>query len=81
MKDQYGKTIPSLAFVHIPVYAMRGYQDAGVDPNKTPGVNDDNPAATQNNDDKFTRALLDTDGLMAVFSGHDHGDRSEEQSP
>jgi hypothetical protein len=55
---------------------------AGVDSNKEPGINDDNPLAPQGidgdtytgGDIPFMTALLETNGLMAVFSGHDHGD-------
>ncbi|KAK3669955.1 hypothetical protein LTR78_010127 [Recurvomyces mirabilis] len=38
----YGKTIPSLAFVHIPTNASQALQtEAKVDPNHQPGINDD----------------------------------------
>ncbi|OQN99447.1 hypothetical protein B0A48_14424 [Cryoendolithus antarcticus] len=86
-------SIPSLAFVHIPVSAMLAFQQAsaGVSPTQEPGINDDNPLAPQGDaqgqgsvsgttftyggqDVPFMQALLDTPGLMAVFSGHDHGD-------
>jgi hypothetical protein len=83
LKEQYGRAVPSLAFVHIPVYAMAAFQSTGIDPKKEPGINDDNPLAMQGVDDSgnydgsdvpFMSALLQTQGLMAVFSGHDHGD-------
>ncbi|KAJ5655410.1 hypothetical protein N7507_007360 [Penicillium longicatenatum] len=79
LKDKYGKVIPSLAFYHIPADAMRVYQDNGVDSHKSPGLNGetvvqqgsgDSPYTGQ--DTPFMRALLDTSGLMATFSGHDH---------
>ena len=87
-KTQLGKKygndeIPSLAFVHIPVNAMLAFQDTGVKPHKEPGINADVPLAQQGqgNDNSyygqdvpFMAALLDTPGLMGVFSGHDHGD-------
>ena len=74
--------IPSLAFVHIPIYAFAAFQNAGVSPTEEPGINDDNPLAMQGiendtytgNDIPFMQALLDTPGLIAIFSGHDHGD-------
>lgn len=85
----YGKSIPSLAFVHIPVDAFLAFQDAGVDASKEPGINEDVPLAQQgvesgegssatvftyaDQDVPFMRALLDTEGLIAAFSGHDHG--------
>ena len=72
-----------MAFVHIPIYAMASFQkNAGVDQNKEPGINDDNELDAQGvwqdvytgSDVPFMSALLNTEGLMAVFSGHDHGD-------
>lgn len=85
----YGKSLPSLAFVHIPVDAFLAFQDAGVDANQEPGINADVPLAQQGvvsgegssetvftydgQDVPFMQALLDTEGLIAVFSGHDHG--------
>lgn len=84
LQSQYGSAIPSLAFVHIPVYASNAFQtQIGVDPNKNPGINDDNPCAIQGIDSNgdytgadipFMQALVNTENLMAVFSGHDHGD-------
>ncbi|KAG8169644.1 hypothetical protein KVR01_000389 [Diaporthe batatas] len=68
----YGATIPSLAFVHIPVQAFLKFQNAGVNANQEPGINDDNPLSPQ--DVAFMQALLQLEGLEAVFSGHDHGD-------
>ncbi len=45
---KYGRTIPSLAFYHIPVNAMLAFQQGpGVNPNQEPGINDDNPLAQQ----------------------------------
>ncbi|KAJ4419471.1 hypothetical protein N0V82_004916 [Gnomoniopsis sp. IMI 355080] len=85
----YDKSIPSLAFVHIPVDAFLAFQNVGVDANKEPGINQDVPLAQQgaqsgegssqtvftyeNQDVPFMQALLDTEGLIAAFSGHDHG--------
>ncbi|KAH8659888.1 Metallo-dependent phosphatase-like protein [Xylariales sp. PMI_506] len=92
LSAQYGKTIPSLGFVHIPTNASLALQqELGVDANRQPGINDDNPLAqqgqgwcTDDSDDSscvyggqdvpFMEALVSTPGLMAVFSGHDHGD-------
>lgn len=81
--------IPSLAFVHIPVDAFLAFQESGVDKNTEPGINEDVPLSQQGlqsdqgssdtvfnyggQDIPFMQALLDTKGLMAVFSGHDHG--------
>ncbi|TID20302.1 Metallo-dependent phosphatase [Venturia nashicola] len=80
---QYGRDIPSLAFVHIPIYAMAAFQirPGGVDKNKEPGINEDYPLAPQSivndtytaEDVPFMRALATTPSLKAVFSGHDHG--------
>ncbi|RDW82325.1 putative DNA repair exonuclease SIA1 [Coleophoma cylindrospora] len=91
LAQQYGTTIPSIAFVHIPVNAMAAFQTMGVNSQQEPGINDDNPLAQQGyaegqgtvsgnvftysgQDIPFMSALLDTSGLLAVFSGHDHGD-------
>jgi hypothetical protein len=92
--NKYQRTIPSLAFVHIPTNASLALQtQAGVDPNRQPGINDDYPLAPQaqgwcvngtdghgdpdcrygGQDVPFMQAIATTPGLMAVFSGHDHG--------
>lgn len=74
LKSNYGRSIPSLAFVHIPVSAMLAYQQTGLDEHREPGINDDNPIASQWPEDRsFVDALAATEGLLAVFSGHDHG--------
>ncbi|KAL7823483.1 Metallo-dependent phosphatase-like protein [Trichoderma gracile] len=91
---RFGRTIPSLAFVHIPTQASQALQtehgQASVDRHRQPGINDDYPVAQQaqgwcpdgRNDGKcgyggqdvpFMQAVATTPGLMAVFSGHDHG--------
>lgn len=66
--------MPSLAFVHIPISAMRTFQasPAGVDAHREPGINDDIPLDSQTGDSDFLDALLN-EGVLAVFSGHDHG--------
>lgn len=85
----YGQSIPSLAFVHIPVDAFLAFQEEGVDANSEPGINADVPLSQQGvesgegssqtvftydgQDVPFMQALLDTENLIAVFSGHDHG--------
>jgi hypothetical protein len=82
LTDTWQKTIPSLVFVHIPIYAMAAFQNAGVNKNQEPGINDDNPLAPQGitdgtytgDDIPFMSALLNTSKVIAVFSGHDHGD-------
>ncbi|OCL12249.1 Metallo-dependent phosphatase [Glonium stellatum] len=85
LQQRYNRTIPSLAFVHIPVHASFSFQQEGVDPHKEPGINDDNPLAHQGitcvdnvcsytgQDIPFMSALVKTPGMMAMFSGHDHG--------
>lgn len=78
--------IPSLGFVHIPINAMTAFQDGGIDSHKEPGINDDYPVSQQGlvkdedgidqytgKDIPFMSALLETPGMMAIFSGHDHG--------
>jgi hypothetical protein len=91
LQQQYGRIIPSLAFVHIPVNASLALQGKGVDSHRQPGINDDVPLAQQaggwcadgsnapgcnygGQDVPFMRAITSTPGLMALFSGHDHGD-------
>jgi Calcineurin-like phosphoesterase len=82
LKHKWRKKIPSLAFVHIPTNAVAAFQTMGVSPTNEPGINDDNPLAQQGvtngaytgADIPFMSALLETEGLIAVFSGHDHGD-------
>ncbi|KAL4789421.1 Metallo-dependent phosphatase-like protein [Aspergillus venezuelensis] len=89
---QYNKTIPSLAFVHIPTNASLAAQIIdGIDENQEPGINDDYPLAQQgqgwcedgtNSDEcayggqdiPFMKALVETESVLALFSGHDHGD-------
>jgi hypothetical protein len=82
MKQKNGRALPSLAFVHIPTFASAAFQQRGVDPNRQPGINQDVPLSPQGLDEKsvyaggdipFMQALLRTEGLLAVFSGHDHG--------
>jgi hypothetical protein len=61
---------------------MAAFQSTGIDARKEPGINDDNPLAAQTgssssndgSDVPFMSALLHAPGMMAVFSGHDHGD-------
>jgi len=91
LHQQHGRIIPSLAFVHIPVYASLALQEKGVDLHRQPGINDDVPLAPQaggwcsdgsntpgciygGQDVPFMHALSTSPGLMALFSGHDHGD-------
>ncbi|RYO63005.1 hypothetical protein AA0116_g4831 [Alternaria tenuissima] len=84
--QQYGRAIPSMAFVHIPIRATRSFQQNGRDRKTSPGLNEENIGhqgdvcdSTGNNckyggaDIPFMTALVETEGLMAVFSGHDHG--------
>ncbi|KAK8035534.1 Metallo-dependent phosphatase-like protein [Apiospora rasikravindrae] len=91
LTNKHQKTIPSLAFVHIPTNASLALQEAGVDGHRQPGIDDDVPLAQQaqgwcpdgrddgtcaygGQDVPFMQAITTTPGLMAVFSGHDHGD-------
>lgn len=87
--SKFRKVIPSLAFVHIPTNASQAAQtEEGIDPNRDPGINDDYVLAGQaqgwcangtnacdygGQDVPFMEAITTTRGLMAVFSGHDHG--------
>merc|ERR1712070_667689 len=48
LNAQFNRTIPSLAFVHIPTNASRALQlDVGVDPYTEPGIDEDTPLAGQ----------------------------------
>ncbi|KAE8446198.1 hypothetical protein EG329_012423 [Mollisiaceae sp. DMI_Dod_QoI] len=81
LKTKYGKDLPSLAFVHIPVTAFITVQDnllpnAGEESAHFPGLNDDVPLAYEGTgwqDFPFMQALVDTPRLHSVYSGHDHG--------
>ncbi|KAL4911730.1 Metallo-dependent phosphatase-like protein [Aspergillus aurantiobrunneus] len=92
LSQQYQKTIPSLAFVHIPINASQAAQTmVGIDAHREPGINDDYILAQQaqgwcedgansarcaygGQDGPFMEALVGIDGVLGVFSGHDHGD-------
>jgi hypothetical protein len=74
-----GKAIPSLAFYHIPAHAMLRYQKDNFNRRTTPGINGEVVVSQgsgdtdySGQDSQFMRALLDTPGLIATFSGHDH---------
>lgn len=84
LRRQHGRIIPSLAFVHIPVQATAVFQQSGKRTEATePGLNydyighqgecPDSPTCWNGGDKSFMRALVETEGLLAVFSGHDHG--------
>lgn len=85
---EYGGIVPSLAFYHIPAHAMLGYQEEGVNPNTSPGINGE-VVGSQGTDDtdytgqdrRFMQALLNTTGLLATFSGHDHKNDWYEPQP
>ncbi|CAI6339854.1 unnamed protein product [Periconia digitata] len=69
--------IPSLAFVHIPPSVTAAFQKSGLRTEATePGLNEETintqAEGIKGGDHKFLQALIDTEGLMAVFSGHDH---------
>ncbi|PVH92252.1 Metallo-dependent phosphatase [Periconia macrospinosa] len=69
--------IPSLAFIHIPPSITEAFRKSGLRTEQTePGLNDEIISVLADGipggDRAFLQALLETDGLMAVFSGHDH---------
>lgn len=59
---------------------MRAFQKSGVSPASEPGINEervhqqgyDPKSGYHSQDFPFIRALLNTSGLIATFSGHDH---------
>lgn len=85
LSKQYDRVIPSLAFVHIPIQASLGLQKLRKeDSSIAPGINgeiighQDTPCDADGKcqyggkDSPFMNALVQTEGLMGVFSGHDH---------
>lgn len=77
LSTTYGTSLPSLAFVHIPIHASAAFQSAAVNSSTAPGINVDGafPGQGQHDQDApFMQALLATKNLTAVFSGHQHGD-------
>ena len=80
LTSTYGQTIPSLAFIHIPVHPMRAFQQSGVSPSREPGINGErvqeqgygSDTGYISQDFPFINAMLNTTGLVATFSGHDH---------
>jgi hypothetical protein len=75
--------IPSLAFVHIPVQATRAFQRSNSRGESTePGINTevighqddcDGIDCYNHRDYIFMKVLVETKGLVGIFSGHDHG--------
>jgi hypothetical protein len=79
LTDHYGTVIPSLAFFHIPISSAYHFQNKpSVNPSKEPGQNGEKVTWQGGMYDKnihdveFMKALVETDGLLATFSGHDH---------
>lgn len=80
--QQNARIIPSLVFVHIPVQATRAFQKTLRTEATEPGIDDDvighqgdcpGIDCYTRADYGFMKALVETEGLVAVFSGHDHG--------
>ena len=76
-------SLPSVAFVHIPILPFVDLQqqsNPAVHGPHYPGLNADVPPAQQGYSKTgreaipFMQALLDTPGLHSIYSGHDHGD-------
>lgn len=77
LRRKHGKTIPSIAFVHIPPHVFLLAQELGLDPKRFPGLNEDVPVAIQGGgteDAAFVAAIKATEGLHSIHVGHDHGD-------
>lgn len=86
---KFAKTIPSIAFVHIPVDAFYAVQQGpGIDSKRHPGFNNafersqaagfcsdgarNGTCAWGGQDIPFMQSLVETPGLMGVFSAHHH---------
>jgi hypothetical protein len=67
LTQQYGQSIPSLVFFHIPTYATRVHQDHGVNPETNPGINDDAPTSQQG----IFGGPLDEDSKGYRYDGQD----------
>ncbi|KAL4908314.1 hypothetical protein BDW74DRAFT_166080 [Aspergillus multicolor] len=78
--QQYQRSIPSLAFFHIPITKTHYFQvKPGVDKSREPGNNGEKAwwqgrgyDGKTGHDVNFMTALSETDGMLATFSGHDH---------
>lgn len=61
--------------MHIPIQVTESYSQAGlISKTRTPGIQWHEDLGVQD-DEKgvlFMQALVDTPGLLGVFSGHDH---------
>lgn len=84
LRQLAGYVVPSLAFVHIPVQAAWAFQQ-NTDRSALLGLDKEAVAhqgfichkngncGYNSADAPFMKALVETEGLMSVFSGHDHG--------
>lgn len=79
--QQYGRAISSVAFVHVPIFATWSFQDSYHTRITNPGLNEERIGRQGNFCDKNSnnckyngadipsiKALVETKGLMAVFS-------------
>lgn len=66
-ETKYARAIPSIAFVHTPVNAMRAFQSTGVDAHRDPGINDDDPLSQQGS----AQGQGDVSGTVSSYSGQD----------
>ncbi|KAL5601602.1 hypothetical protein FOBRF1_009135 [Fusarium oxysporum] len=85
---EYARSIPSLAFVHIPVHATYVIQrEEGINEHYHPGINEENVVQQgdgwcsegeggncdyEGQDVAFMRALVSIPGIIGLFYGHDH---------
>lgn len=63
------RTIPALAFVHIPIKATDSHQHR-IDPHKNPGINDDTPVSQQGQS-WYDHKTHDMDALGCTYGGYD----------
>ncbi|KAK0650993.1 hypothetical protein QBC41DRAFT_388495, partial [Cercophora samala] len=87
-RENGGREVPGLGFVHIPTGAFWEAQQRGIDKRKQPGLDVDQPVNRQGEgwcedgsegceyggqDRGFMEAVVE-EGLLGLFVGHDHGD-------
>ncbi|KAK0710515.1 Metallo-dependent phosphatase-like protein [Apiosordaria backusii] len=89
-RENRGRGVPGLGFVHIPTTAFLEVQERGVDGRRQPGIDKDRPVNRQGEgwcadggngegceyggQDGEFMEVVMEEGLLGLFVGHDHGD-------